>query len=204
MGESAIFAHVASRGGRKLPEISFTSTNDDPFIQSLTCARQIVIESIKNGAPVVQTYSDLQAAMVDIEADAETIVTIRGYVKELLFTEYNDDPDIDDWEGCFDIDTLDVSNNKNLKKLSIALNENIEELDLAANTQLQTLDCNSCTGLTSISYPATNSNVSTAIASAITVATATDGTVYTDSAGAYYSTIETAATTKGWTIEQIA
>ena len=115
MGESAIFAHVASRGGRKLPEISFTSTNDDPFIQSLTCARQIVIESIKNGAPVVQTYSDLQAAMVDIEADAETIVTIRGYVKELLFTEYNDDPDIDDWEGCFDIDTLDVSNNKNLK-----------------------------------------------------------------------------------------
>ena len=31
-----------------------------------------------------------------------------------------------------------------------------------------------------------------------------DGTVYTDSAGAYYSTIADAATAKGWTIEQLS
>ena len=248
MGNSAIFAQQAGRGGRKMPEISFTSTSDDPFIQSLSCNGQIVIESIKDGAPVINKYYNLDKVMVDIEADSDTIVSIRGYVTELLFSVYNDDPEVDDWEGCFDIATIDTSNNVMLKKLSIALCESIEELDLAANTQLQTLDCNSCTGLTSldlaantqlqylncgnlpeltsldlaantqlqtldcnsctgltsISYPATNSNVSTSVANAITNANSSNGTVYTDDSGDYYNTIETAATAKGWSIEQIA
>lgn len=204
MGNSAIFAQQAGRGGRKIPEISFTSTSDDPFIQSLSCNGQIIIESIKDGAPVINKYYNLDKVMVEIEADSDTIVSIRGYVTELLFSVYNDDPDIDDWEGCFDIATINTSNNAILKKLSIALCESIEELDLAANTQLQTLYCNSCTGLTSISYPATNSNVSTSVANAITNASSSDGTVYTDSSGDYYNTIETAATAKGWTVEQIA
>ena len=292
MGNSAIFAQQAGRGGRKIPEISFTSTSDDPFIQSLSCNGQIIIESIKDGAPVVNKYHNLDKVMVEIEADSGTIVSIRGYVTELLFSVYNDDPDIDDWEGCFDIATINTSDNAILKKLSIALCESIEELDLAANTQLQYLycnsctgltsldlaantqlqyldcnsctgltsldlaantqlqyldcgnlpeltsldlaantqlqtlycgnlpeltsldlaantqlqylDCNSCTGLTSISYSATNSNVSTSVANAITNASSSDGTVYTDSSGDYYNTIETAATAKGWTVEQIA
>ena len=38
---------------------------------------------------------------------------------------------------------------------------------------------------------------------AITNATAADGTVYTDNAADYYSTISDAATAKGWTIEQL-
>ena len=41
------------------------------------------------------------------------------------------------------------------------------------------------------------------IATAITDTTAADGTVYTDSAADYYSTIADAATAKGWTIEQL-
>ena len=90
----------------------------------------------------------------------------------------------------------------------------VEDIDLSMqaylisakikNTALTSLNCSNCPALVSISYPATNEDVATAIADAITNATAADGTVYTDSQGAYYSTIETAATAKGWTIEQIA
>ena len=248
MGESASFASAAGRGGRKLPEVSFVGSSDDPYIQSLSCNGRITIESVKDGKPVVKSYYALRSQKVDIQADADTIILIKGYVTELQFTKYNSDPDIDDWEGYTELSSVSVGDNSILRTLSIALNESIEELDLAANTQLQTLNCgnipnltsldlaantqlqyldcgnipnltsldlaantqlqalncNSCTGLTSISYPATNEDVSTAIAGAITNADAADGTVYTDSAGAYYSTIETAATAKGWTIEQIA
>ena len=90
----------------------------------------------------------------------------------------------------------------------------VEEIDLSMqaylisakikNTALQALDCSNCPALAEIKYAAGNEDVSTAIAQAITDATADNGTVYTDSAAAYYSTIATAATTKGWTIEQIA
>ena len=204
MGESASFASAAGRSGRKLPEVSFVGSSDDPYIQSLSCDGRITIESIKDGKPVVKSYYALRSQKVDIHADADTIILIKGYVTELQFTKYNNDPDIDDWEGYTELSSVSVGDNSILKTLSIALNENIEELDLAANTQLQTLYCNSCTGLTDISYPATNEDVSTAIAGAITDADAADGTVYTDSAAAYYSTIADAATAKGWTIEQIA
>ena len=291
MGESASFASAAGRGGRKLPEVSFVGSSDDPYIQSLSCNGRITIESIKDGKPVVKSYYALRSQKVDIQADADTIVLIKGYVTELQFTKHNNDPDIDDWEGYTELSSVSVGDNSILKTLSIALNENIEELDLAANTQLQylycysctgltsldlaantqlqylncgnipnltsldlaantqlqildcnsctgltsldlaantqlqtlycgnipnltsldlaantqlrILDCNSCTGLTDISYPATNKDVSTAIAGAITAATAEDGTVYTDSAADYYSTIADAATAKGWTIAQI-
>ena len=226
MGESASFANAAGRGGMEMPELSFVGSSDDPYIQSLSCNGKITIESIKNGKPVVKSYYALRSQKVDIQADADTIVLIKGYVTELQFTKYNNDPDIDDWEGYMELSSVSVGDNSNIKILSIALNENIEELDLAANTQLQNLYCNSCTGLTSldlaantqlqnldcygctgltlIKYGAGNENVSTAIAGAITDANAIDGTVYTDSAEAYYSTIADAATAKGWTIEQLA
>ena len=204
IGISAAFANAAGRGGRKLPEMSFVGLSDDPFIQSLSCYGKITIESIKDGKQVARSYYSLESQKVEIQADADTIISIKGYVTELQFTKYNNDPDIDDWEGYMDISSVSVGNNNNLKTLSVALNKNIEELDLAANTQLQTLYCNSCQGLTSISYPATNENVSTKVARAITDADAADGTVYTDNAATYYDTIATAATAKGWTIAQIS
>ena len=125
-----------------------------------------------------------------------------------------------------DLSSLDLSNNTALTTLTCSDNHSITSLDLSNNTALTTLHCayatsmtsldlstntaltslsigNQCKALKTIKYPATNSSVSTQIASAITAATAADGTVYTDSAGAYYSTIETAANNKGWTIEQL-
>ena len=246
MGLSAIMDSVFGRGGRKKPVIKFTSSANDPFVQSLTCKGTITIESIKDGNPVVETYSNLTDTLVNIQADANTEITITGNVIKLDFAVYNDDPDVDDYEGCFNISTVEVSECRILKSLAVPYCKNITELNLAANTALQYLDCgstsitelnlaantalqtlncngctsitglnlaantalqtlycNGCTSVSNISYPATNSSVSTAIAGAITKATSSDGTVYTDSAAAHYSTIADAATAKGWTISQL-
>ena len=331
MGTSAIMASVFGRGGRKIPVVKFTSSSDDPYIQSLSCNGTITIESIKDGEPVVERYNNLKNTMVEIPADADTNVKISGYVTDLYFTAY--DEEAEDYAGFMDLSSLDLSETNVLKALSVDYNSGLEELDvthntnlqtlicgdmenltgidvskntkltylycayckgitelnlaantalqtlncggtsitelnlaantalqtldcynctsitelnlaantalqtlncnsctsitelnlaantalqtlycggtsitelnLAANTALQTLDCNSCTSITDIYYPATNSDVSTAIAGAITNATAADGTVYTDSAADYYNTIADAATAKGWTIEQL-
>ena len=105
--------------------------------------------------------------------------------------------------GSTGLTALDLSTNTALQHLYCG-STGLTALDLSTNTALQTLYCNNCTSLVEIKYAATNEDVSTAVAGAITDADAADGTVYTDSAADYYSTIETAATAKGWTIEQIA
>ena len=245
MGDSALFAQLAGRGGRKMPVIKFTSSSDDPYIQSLSCNGTITIESTKDGQPVVETYKDLNLITVNVQADADTEIKISGHVTDLYFTAYSEEDK--DYSGFTDLSSLDLSETNVLKALSVDYNSGLEELDvthntnlqtliygdmenltgidiskntkltylycaycegitelnLAANTALQYLNCNSCTSLSDISYSATNNYVSTAIAGAITNAAAADGTVYTDSEGAYYSTIADAATAKGWTIEQL-
>ena len=105
--------------------------------------------------------------------------------------------------GCTGLTALDLSANTALSRLFCYGCTGLTALDLSANTALTEISCTGCTGLTEIKYPATNSSVSTSIADAITNADDADGTVYTDSAGAYYSTIATAATGKGWTISQL-
>ena len=54
-----------------------------------------------------------------------------------------------------------------------------------------------------IKYAAINSNVSNYLATLISAASSSDGVLYTDANGAYYSTIADAATAKGWTIAQL-
>ena len=105
--------------------------------------------------------------------------------------------------SCYALQELNLSTNTALTSLSCNNCSALQELNLSTNTALTQLNCSSCTKLVSISYPATNEDVATAIAGAITDATAADGTVYTDSAADYYSTIADAATAKGWTIEQL-
>ena len=106
--------------------------------------------------------------------------------------------------NCTGLSSLDLSTNTALTEFNCSYCTGLSSLDISANTALTYFYCNNCTGLSSISYPATNSDVSTAVAGAITAATADDGTVYTDSQGAYYSTIADAATAKGWTIAPLA
>jgi hypothetical protein len=127
--------------------------------------------------------------------------------------------------GCTGLAELELGTNVALQTINCANCSGLQALDLTANTDLLNINCYGCTGLTtlnlatnialqslycggspnlvSISYPATESDPSTAIAAAITAATSTTGTVYTDSNGTYYSTIADAATTKGWNIQPI-
>lgn len=105
--------------------------------------------------------------------------------------------------ACSNIQSINVSSNFNLQSANFSGNIILQIVDLSKNAALASLNLNYDSNLTTLYYPATNDTVSTAIAGAITAATAADGTVYTDSAGAYYSTIADAATAKGWTIEQL-
>ena len=361
MGISAPFMQAACAKAKQEAEniISIISTIADPSIYQFSCQGEIKVQSIKNGAPVEQTYTDLSSANLSIQADAETEIKILGNVtdfspaaqyqgwgyadtllaKSIVFncdtlqtikvsgkSSYDAVSTVENMifvnctalqtlycSGCTGLTSLDLAANTALQTLdchnctgftsldlaantalqtlecnnctgltsldlsanteltylgcgyctgltSLDLSANTElthlscsgctgltsldlaantalqtlycydctgltsldlaantalqtlycnnctgltSLDLAANTALQTLECNNCTGLTSIKYGASNSDVSTSIAGAITDATAADGTVYTDSQGAYYSTIADAATNKGWTIEQL-
>jgi hypothetical protein len=105
--------------------------------------------------------------------------------------------------SCYALQELNLSTNTALTNLNCHSCSALQELNLSTNTALTSLDCSSCSALQIIYYPATNEDVSTAIADEITAATAADGTVYTDSNADYYSTIADAATAKGWTIEQL-
>ena len=100
--------------------------------------------------------------------------------------------------------SLDLSHNSKLETVTLMWTSNLETLDMSTCSVLSSLSCNGCKKIKTIKYPATNSDVSSAVASTINLANAADGTVYTDSQGAYYSTIETAANNKGWTIEQLS
>ncbi len=106
-------------------------------------------------------------------------------------------------QECYALTALDVSKNTALTTLYCEECYALTALDVSKNTALTNLNCENCTKLVSISYPATNEDVSTAIAGAITAATSTTGTVYSDNTAAYYNTIKIAAQTKGWTIAPI-
>ena len=187
---SPAFLQAAGRAGKtKFSGLILMDVTTDPTISSVT-GTDIVVTTTKNGVAHTDTYASLSGEMLAISADKNTKITITGTITEL---------EIGSNTGFVSIKA------KNTALTSLECNGcyALQELNLSANTALTNLICSNCNALIRISYPATNSNVSTKIASAITNATATDGTVYTDSAAAYYSTIATAATTKGWTIAQI-
>lgn len=100
------------------------------------------------------------------------------------------------------ITELDLSSCVSLKNATLTGLEVINKIKLNNSLEELYLTTPDST-LTKIYYAATNNVVSSTIADVIADATAADGTVYTDSEGAYYSTIADAATAKGWTIEQL-
>ena len=259
MGISAAFAQAAGRAGKGEPvgKIILNTQFADPTITNISCTGEIKVSSIKNSAPLVETYTDLDEETLSIQADANTQIIISGaeitgfqlddavnftkisakntaltsfgcsnnyqlttldlsknnaltqlnctnnYALTALDVSKNTALTILYCAQCYLLTALDVSENTALTQLSCSSCYQLTAIDLSKNTALTQLSCSSCAKLVSISYPATNSDVSTAIATVITNADAADGTVYTDSEGAYYSTIETAANNKGWTIEQL-
>ena len=105
---------------------------------------------------------------------------------------------------CTKLTELNLSGRNNLYRLYCNGCDNVTSLFIDGTPRLIEPNFNSMESINTIKYGATNSDVSSAIAGAITNATAADGTVYTDSAADYYQTIADAATAKGWTIEQLS
>ena len=219
IGTDAAMAQAAC-AKKQVNILSFVSGDEDLSIWQVSCDGEIAVKTIKGGEAKEVTYTDLSGVTVALENDANTKVEIVGNVTDIGF--YDEDNDDEEpvnisllstkkcktltglqCSYCTGLSSLDLAANTALTTLNCISCTGLSSLDLAANTALTTLSCAGCTGLSSISYPATNSTVSTQIASAITNATAADGTVYTDSEGAYYSMIADAATAKGWTIEQL-
>ena len=212
---SPVFLQEAGRAGKGTPvgKIILDTQFADPIISSISCTGEIKVATTKNGAPLVETYTDLDGETLSIQADANTQIVISG--AEITACEIGENSDYTKisvkntaltqlyCNGCHALTALDLSKNTALTQLYCNNCHALTALDLSKNTALTQLYCESCAKLVSISYPATNEGVSTAIANAITAAENTTGTVYTDSEGAYYSTIADAATAKGWTIEQM-
>ena len=94
---------------------------------------------------------------------------------------------------------LDVSKNVSLTELNCNSNQ-LTALDVSKNTALNYLECYANQLITTLSIASAygNASVSTALATLITDATSTTGTlkIY----GGDNTTVHTAATTKGWTV----
>ena len=209
---SPIFLQSAGNSTR-FEGIKMMFLSDDPTIQSITGTGDITIRSTKNGEEVIDTITDPEGDAVAVQADKNTWIYIEGEVTELEHTDEtklvrltatNTALTILNCYSCYALQELNLSTNTALTSLNCSDCYALQELNLSTNTALTSLDCNSITQITAISYPATNSDVATAIANAITNADSSDGIVYTDSDADYYSTIETAANDKGWTIAPIA
>lgn len=188
------FLQAAGRAGKSSENKTILKFNQSNInLYELTCSGSITVKSISNGEYVESVYTDIEGEGVNIPSDANTNIIIIGDLTHI---------DISDDENAGLI-MLNVVHNLALRSLAINGNEELTSLDLSNNPSLIDLQCSNCPGLKLIKYPATNLSISRNIASAITDATSADGTVYTDSDGAYYSTIADAATEKGWTIEQL-
>lgn len=72
------FLQAACAKAEKIVTKAYTALAADPTITSLTCVGQITVTSTKNDETKVETYSDLTASPVAIEADINTRVTIAG------------------------------------------------------------------------------------------------------------------------------
>lgn len=96
---------------------------------------------------------------------------------------------------------INVQQNAALRLLGINTLD-ITSLDISNNTLLDSLVLLNVPDINLIRARSDWSDVANKIAQAITDANGT-GTIYTNADGAYYSTIETAANNKGWTIEQL-
>ena len=156
----------------------------------LTGTGDVTIKYTHNGEVQTLTYNNPNEEDVDIETDANTDIIITGNVPTFALgpTTVNKIKEV-------------RALNSVITRITLGNQNNLETLCLPATLTNESI--NSCTGITTIKYPANDNDIATKIANIIANATAANGVVYTDSDGAYYSTIADAATAKGWTIEQI-
>ena len=132
----------------------------NPKITAITCIGEITVSSIVAGEVVETTYTDLESAQLDIQADANTTVRIVGDVTELVLNEeratfldlralrslrsltlhQNTATFTLNLAGCRKLQTLDLSDCWLLRSLDLSQNTQLESLNLAGCRDLQSLD----------------------------------------------------------------
>lgn len=131
-----------------------------PKITAITCIGEITVSSIVAGEVVETTYTDLESAQLDIQADANTTVRIVGDVTALVLNEeratfldlralrslrsltlhQNTATFTLNLAGCRKLQTLDLSDCWLLRSLDLSQNTQLESLNLAGCRDLQSLD----------------------------------------------------------------
>ena len=169
-----------------------TKPNNFPVL--LSCTGEIIVSYVADGEQQTKTFTDLsESALTGVIPDANTNVKITGDVTYFICAGPA--------SSC--LVSCDFSKCKTLTSIAAITGDWITSLimpnDDTLMTQCEEIELES---VTTIKCKADNQTVCNGIAAAISYANGT-GTLYTDSAGAYYSTLETAATAKGWTIEQL-
>lgn len=189
--------------------IVFTTAMQDPAIR-ISGTGDIVIRSNSGGSPVQSTYTNPVLALVNISADAGTQVELLGDVTAVYFTD-GIGCDISDLSLNTDVlERLALTNqslqevvvNANLRELDINYCANLTHLDISAAPGLQNFGQTGNPAITLIRARTSISMVAIEIGQMITYSSGT-GTVYVPTADPYYSIIATAASNKGWTIEEL-
>ena len=198
-------------GNRKAKDgIMLWYAGKNPYIAGLKCTGAITIHSTYNGIATTETYSDLNNAAIAIKADPNTEVYIEGIISRMINASsekrircHNTALTELDCNSCTGLTDLNLSANTALTKLDCSSCTGLTDLNLSANTALTELYCSSCYYLTTIYAIAKNKNVSDIIVYAIQSAFASNGTLYINSSDTYASTVISAATDKGWSVENL-
>ena len=191
-------------GNKKMKDgIMLWYAGKNPFIKSIS-GTDVTVHSTYNGEPVTQNYPSLNNAAIALQADPNTEVYIEGTItninnqsSETRIVCHSTALTNLSYYNCPALTSLDLSANTALTNISCSSCPALTSLDLSANTALTSLNCDHCNYIETIKYVAQNTGVATKIAGLISEAFATDGNVYCK--GTYSSTVQTAATSKGWT-----
>ena len=197
-GESLVLFADANTPITITGEITELSIRDDTYITKLKCLNTALIELDCSGCTGL-TSLDLSTntALQTLNCSGCTGLAALDLSTNTALQTLN-------CYGCTGLAALDLSTNTALQTLNCYGCTSLAALDLSTNTALQTLDCKLLDSIAEIKTLATNEDVATAIAGAITGANAEDGKVYVSSDDTYYSTVADAAVAKGWTVEDPA
>lgn len=172
-----------------LPAIDIAMAANSTLFRAGTSAS---LESI-----IVRGATSISRFEVSICSALHTISGIENVSMEQLSLDYLPALDAVNADSCNPSARLVVRNLQNCEEINLSS----AILDVLSSVNMYFTDL---PGVVKIKCRAQNSDFATKVAGVITAAEANNGVVYLNDQDTYYSTVETAALAKGWTIEPLA
>lgn len=133
--------------------ITLHTSAANPFLFHVTCTGDITIETTVAGGTRVETFSDLTNTRIDLTADANTDIIIRGKVTYLRPHDFSTENHnytqlVAQTESlieltvynCKDLLDIDVTQAPNLERMDASFIYDLAALDLSNNTKLQRVE----------------------------------------------------------------